>query len=810
VESFAAMPSLMLLSADGQSVEREVSLAEAEVTIGRDRECVLMLADEKVSRRHARVVPSQEGWVLRDEGSANGVWLGSERVVEHRLTTGDVFRIGRHEIAFTDGDAATLLAARQRRRGRVSTGARAGSKPREAAGPRPGFPAWAAAVGLLAVLGGTGAAAVYLSRSLWLPLLAPRVPAEKPGAVVPRSTLPPPGVAEFGLFAQTRELRTIALSPEAREHALGDTVRLLVPAGTVAEVLPFDATVFELELQQLSTLVHSARVYVLEAAEGTRIAKPLVLEIAWPSAKTSVREHTAGGWQALAVPEGPSTRVTIDHLSRRTIAVVEWDQVPSRATVRAGGMGRTKARPGAPTGTPLWPLPAGRSRLDDDASYQGFIGAVPARYQSGREEFCAELVDRVLDYPNVSFARPLLRGEALPQPRRGLPSGDPFAALLVTDLAPSELGRNIYVRVTTEPPGDGDRRSPEQRLEQAILDSGGELRPADVLALSLRACDGNYPLAVLTSHNLLKELAHLGNEQARVVREAFAGGREAAFPRRPGELAERLVNLRAAAGDKMGLWYHAFVPLAVAAWTGNSDEADSAITKDYALRFLASLAGADTPPDAELQASGRCFARAARTIEARKAEAEQKAATPAPGTRIATGPAKPRSLAGEALLKLTPFEPVLLSADEGYSPDLQADLERSMCIPGFHAGAPRIRIARDGAFAQDCALERSEPGDKAKTRGRMTGRIEPATGEPAFSGGCTQQHEFTLAVGGAAHTATSTTAYRSVVRRVERDQRGRPSSVHGKLRYDHQLTTENGTVQHYTAEVPFEMTFRWE
>ena len=66
----------------------------APVVIGRLAECDLVLTDASISRRHARVERSAEGWVVRDEGSRNGLWSEGERVSVLRLTPGMEFRLG--------------------------------------------------------------------------------------------------------------------------------------------------------------------------------------------------------------------------------------------------------------------------------------------------------------------------------------------------------------------------------------------------------------------------------------------------------------------------------------------------------------------------------------------------------------------------------------------------------------------------------------------------------------------------------------------------------------------------------------------
>jgi hypothetical protein len=111
-----------------------------------------------------------------------------------------------------------------------------------------------------------------------------------------------------------------------------------------------------------------------------------------------------------------------------------------------------------------------------------------------------------------------------------------------------------------------------------------------------------------------------------MVGELMVRGRDGvSFPKRYGEVAGRLVNLRAAPGDKMGIWYHAFVPLAVAAWTGDPEEADGALTREYVVRWLRRLTSAGSPMDDEKRASDQCFARAAREI--RNAQASRRSAT---------------------------------------------------------------------------------------------------------------------------------------------------------------------------------------
>lgn len=48
--------------------------------IGRDPRAAIVLDDLRVSWRHALLRPAGGTWVLEDNGSTNGTWVGTERV----------------------------------------------------------------------------------------------------------------------------------------------------------------------------------------------------------------------------------------------------------------------------------------------------------------------------------------------------------------------------------------------------------------------------------------------------------------------------------------------------------------------------------------------------------------------------------------------------------------------------------------------------------------------------------------------------------------------------------------------------------
>jgi pSer/pThr/pTyr-binding forkhead associated (FHA) protein len=72
---------------------REVAVLSG-ITLGRD-DCDVVLSDPEVSRRHAVVLESPEGFAIEDLGSTNGTWVNGERIDRPEpLHAGDEVRLG--------------------------------------------------------------------------------------------------------------------------------------------------------------------------------------------------------------------------------------------------------------------------------------------------------------------------------------------------------------------------------------------------------------------------------------------------------------------------------------------------------------------------------------------------------------------------------------------------------------------------------------------------------------------------------------------------------------------------------------------
>jgi hypothetical protein len=73
-------------------------------TLGRSRDCEIVLDDVGISRRHAEIRPSRGGWTIEDLGSTNGVVVnGHEIRGAQALQPGDRVELGSTEIVFELG-----------------------------------------------------------------------------------------------------------------------------------------------------------------------------------------------------------------------------------------------------------------------------------------------------------------------------------------------------------------------------------------------------------------------------------------------------------------------------------------------------------------------------------------------------------------------------------------------------------------------------------------------------------------------------------------------------------------------------------
>jgi pSer/pThr/pTyr-binding forkhead associated (FHA) protein len=92
------MPLTLLIRADESSTQQEVTFDAPRVVIGRSQGSDLCLPDPTVSHRHASIRQRGSDYLVMDEGSTNGTFVGPVKLsagAPRVIVAGDTIRIGR-------------------------------------------------------------------------------------------------------------------------------------------------------------------------------------------------------------------------------------------------------------------------------------------------------------------------------------------------------------------------------------------------------------------------------------------------------------------------------------------------------------------------------------------------------------------------------------------------------------------------------------------------------------------------------------------------------------------------------------------
>lgn len=210
---------------DGQPVR----LPPEGLRLGREADNDVVLEDAGSSRHHARLQWQDGTWVLEDLGSANGSWVGDERVQRRRLGLNEPFRLANTRcVIVADGPAPSPVAASPAAaRGRI---------------PRRG---WWLAAGLLLTLLAALAAGLALCAFLVLESRDPRL---LPSQLV--------SIARNGWAGRLRPARLPTTGTSALEAAPHPALRLAAAPGAldrprVFHARPLDARELDLAFGSL-------------------------------------------------------------------------------------------------------------------------------------------------------------------------------------------------------------------------------------------------------------------------------------------------------------------------------------------------------------------------------------------------------------------------------------------------------------------------------------------------------------------------------------------------------------------------------
>ena len=85
----------LLVYADADGVERQITVGAEPVTVGRANECIIRSTDPRMSRNHARFFLDPFGALhVEDLGSSNGVWIGQTKVQVSPVPVNELVVVG--------------------------------------------------------------------------------------------------------------------------------------------------------------------------------------------------------------------------------------------------------------------------------------------------------------------------------------------------------------------------------------------------------------------------------------------------------------------------------------------------------------------------------------------------------------------------------------------------------------------------------------------------------------------------------------------------------------------------------------------
>ena len=91
---------ILILSGITKGSKYDLKTDETETVLGRDPKSTIFLNDMTVSRNHASILFEKGEWIIRDNGSFNGVWVNNKNISTKVLQSGDLIQLGNFSLEF--------------------------------------------------------------------------------------------------------------------------------------------------------------------------------------------------------------------------------------------------------------------------------------------------------------------------------------------------------------------------------------------------------------------------------------------------------------------------------------------------------------------------------------------------------------------------------------------------------------------------------------------------------------------------------------------------------------------------------------
>jgi len=84
------------------NLDKSIPVDKSVINLGRKTSNDVVLSDLRVSRFHAQIRKTKEGYMIFDVGSTGGTFVNGERITSHVLKSGDVISLAGYSLIFTN------------------------------------------------------------------------------------------------------------------------------------------------------------------------------------------------------------------------------------------------------------------------------------------------------------------------------------------------------------------------------------------------------------------------------------------------------------------------------------------------------------------------------------------------------------------------------------------------------------------------------------------------------------------------------------------------------------------------------------
>jgi len=92
---------------------KKFALQKSAVTIGRDETNDIVIDNEFISRKHVKITPKLNSFLVEDAGSANGIFVNNEKVKKTELKINDSFKAGEIIFSFETGETTEFTLSKE-------------------------------------------------------------------------------------------------------------------------------------------------------------------------------------------------------------------------------------------------------------------------------------------------------------------------------------------------------------------------------------------------------------------------------------------------------------------------------------------------------------------------------------------------------------------------------------------------------------------------------------------------------------------------------------------------------------------------